>query len=475
MNAVTYDSTSSNSNAVGWITAARMFVGFWWIIEATIGRFWKFGSFASGLNPEWFGPEAGSRIAGIAQTGIDEGAWWWYVSVLENVLLPSAGFWAPVVSYLQLLIGIALVLGFFTRFTASGGLLMLVSIILMGSFRTSPFLIAGHLFILATNAGLYYSIDRRLFGARPKSGFFALLATAPLNFSKQIRGIVGIAAGVLGLYFLMQTSSLPFPRYIYVSQELAVFLGMIAVGLYMSMHTKHSTLTIATAMLRVYLGYKLLWWMWTAPNVSLTSLPGLDDPTRLAETFAQGAESHWLPLAALIQGAFLPLAGFWSAAFGAAQLVIGILLVIGWRTRAANWAAIWLTLLYTLLGFTRYAPYILGFSFIVMALGSGVQLSFVNSMLGRPAPKAQILALPVPSTAIYGLLSLVGFVLAFLLGVVPNGYSSAVGSTVFWTMGINVGILGLVGLLLANQPASSASGEFADLDGDLGDFSSQGT
>ncbi len=55
------------------------------------------------------------------------------------------------------------------------------------------------------------------------------------------------------------------PRYQWVSLELAVFLSFIVAGIYTTTHTTHSMLTMATAFLRMYVGYKLIWWVWVAP------------------------------------------------------------------------------------------------------------------------------------------------------------------------------------------------------------------
>ncbi len=117
-----------------WLAVARLFVGIGWVVEATIGKFWKLGWFSTGVNPQWIGPEAGSVISSVAQTGIDQGTWWWYAWVLETFLLPYVSFWSPFISYLQLAIGLFLIVGLFTRTTAATGLMMLLSILLMGSF-----------------------------------------------------------------------------------------------------------------------------------------------------------------------------------------------------------------------------------------------------------------------------------------------------------------------------------------------------
>ncbi len=237
------------------------------------------------------------------------------------------------------------------------------------------------------------------------------------------------------------------PRYQWVSLELAVFLSFIFAGVYLTTHTTHSIVTIATAFLRMYVGYKLIWWVWVAPQASLTSLPGLIGAQPLADVFARGIASHWSPLASLINVAFLPWSGFWSIFLGVTQVFIGLFLVLGCFTRIANWGAVFLTLLYTLLGFTRYAPYLMGFGFIALVLGSGMPISCVANLMREPAKEKRPVQLTVGSGAFFGVLGICGLAMATQIGIVPNGYQSAVGSTVFWTLSIDFCLLSLGSLL----------------------------
>ena len=446
---------SSVTDSGHWIAFVRLFVGAWWIIEATIGRFWKWGSFTSGVNPEWISADAGAVIISTAQTGIEEGAWGWYAWVLQNALIPYAGMWSIVISVLQLLIGITLMLGLLTRWTSLTGLVMLFSILLMGSFRTSPFLIAGHLFLIATNAGLYFGLDKVLLGADGKkdttpSLFRRLLVTLNMDrFPKVVwQGLATIAA-ILGIYYLMQAPQMPSARYQSISLELFVFAAMVVGGTYLYMQRNIPLLTIATGFVRMYVGYKLLWWLFTFPQDKLTSLPGFVAPDDLQGVFEQSVATQWTPFAAIIETLFIPAPAFWSIIFGISQLVIGFMLILGWRARSAGWAAVWLMLLFTLLGFTRYAPYIMGFAFTALALGSGIQISLFNILRGQQADRS-IMDTPLHigqnAGIALGVLSIVGFALAAMIGVVPNGYSSAVGATIFWTLGINFGLVSIAWL-----------------------------
>ncbi len=144
---------------------------------------------------------------------------------------------------------------------------------------------------------------------------------------------------------------------------------------------------------------------------------------------------------------------------GAAQVLIGFMLILGCLTRLANWGAVLLTLLYTLLGFTRYAPYLMGFGFIALALGSGTPISFIDNLMKKSAEEKMPLQLAVGPAVCLSLLGMYGFATATVLGVVPNGYQSAVGATVFWTLSINVCLLSLGSFLPVMATSASRIGD----------------
>lgn len=356
-----------------WLLFARVFLGAWWIVEATIGKFWKWGWFGSGVNPDWLGDTAGAEITSTAERATDDGVWDWYGWVLDNVAIPNAELLSWVTSVSQVLIGAALIVGLFTRIAAISGIVMLSSILLMGSFRTSPLLIALSLFVLVVGTEQYWSLDQKLLYTRG-----GLRSWVTLNLERLVGRfgpLVAVIASGLAAYFLLQQATRPGPRFIYVGQEFAVFLLGIAAGVILIGRYGLDRLTVATGLLRMYVGFKLLWWVWTAPQAALTSLPGFVDPAELEVVLRDGATTHLPVFDSIVNGIFAPATGFWVVVFGFSQVAVGFLLFLGWRVRDANWAAVGLLGLYVLLGFTRYAPYLLGFAIITLGLGSAPRIS----------------------------------------------------------------------------------------------------
>ena len=143
-----------------WLLYARLLLGVGWIVEATIGRFWKWGWFGSGVNPDWLGETAGATIISTAERAQEDGVWGWYSSVLDGVVLGNAEFLSWATSITQVLFGVLLVFGLFSRLAALSGLGMLVSILLMArSERVLCSLRSPYSFSLPELSGLGHLMD----------------------------------------------------------------------------------------------------------------------------------------------------------------------------------------------------------------------------------------------------------------------------------------------------------------------------
>jgi thiosulfate dehydrogenase (quinone) large subunit len=87
----------------------------------------------------------------------------WYASLIRHVFLPHADVMSYLVAFGEILVGIALIVGLFTRFAAAMGLLMNLSYMLAGVSSLSPvmMLIEIPMVLTGTMAG-YYGLDRYL-------------------------------------------------------------------------------------------------------------------------------------------------------------------------------------------------------------------------------------------------------------------------------------------------------------------------
>jgi thiosulfate dehydrogenase [quinone] large subunit len=135
----------------------RLYVGWQWL-EAGWGKLGSAG---------WTGDNAGAAITGFVQGALDKtgGAHpdvqAWYAWFLENLVLPNTAFWAYLVTWGEILVGIALILGVFTGIAAFFGSFMNMNYLLAGTVSTNPILLFIAIFlVLAWKTAGWWGLDR---------------------------------------------------------------------------------------------------------------------------------------------------------------------------------------------------------------------------------------------------------------------------------------------------------------------------
>ena len=424
------DNQYDSYNPTGrWLGFARMVIGAWWIYEVTIGKYWKTGSLTSGVNPVWIGPGAGDAIKELGEMAIGWETWGWFEWLLNNLFFPYAADFSYLVVALQLAVGILLIFGAFTRTMSLVGIVIILPIILMGFSHTPPWLLVGSLFLIATNAGLYCGVDGMLLrkvedNSGKGAGLLRFSVTLNLEALKRKHLLLlGSVSAILAVYYLLQVPQLTTPRIQLVSLEFSVVLGLMAVGFYTGSNRNTSATQTALSLLRMYVGYRFIWTVVASPAVKITGMPGLANPEELSLLFQQAAESHWAPIAYILTNGFAPAAPFWSIFLGAIQIVIGLMLIIGWQTRVASLAGVLVLVFYIALGFTRYAPYLLSYTLVVWALDAGRALS-MDSLIHPNRQTRFSLPFARFQTFGFGIVAIAALILANFLGVTPNGYNS---------------------------------------------------
>lgn len=143
---------------------ARVWVGWQWL-EAGWGKF---------NNPVWIGDKAGTAITGffngaLAKTaGAHPDVSGWYAWFLQNIALPNAEVFSYIITFGEILVGAALILGAFTGIAAFFGSFMNLNFLFAGTVSVNPVLLLIQLFLILAwkNAG-YIGLDRWLL---PKLG-----------------------------------------------------------------------------------------------------------------------------------------------------------------------------------------------------------------------------------------------------------------------------------------------------------------
>jgi thiosulfate dehydrogenase [quinone] large subunit len=119
----------------------RLYLGYEWL-QAGLN---KLGAAA------WTGGNAGAAITGFANGALQKtggehpDVQAWYAWFLENLVLPNAEVFSYLVTYGEILVGIALIVGLFTGIAAFFGSFMNANYLLAGTVSSNPVL-----FIIAT-------------------------------------------------------------------------------------------------------------------------------------------------------------------------------------------------------------------------------------------------------------------------------------------------------------------------------------
>lgn len=151
----------------------RLYVGYEWLtagLEKLTGYSYTFDAFNQKVGSPWvFGAHDGAAIKGfvsgaLAQVGGPHPAvQGWYASFLQSFVLPNAAVFAYLVTFGEVLIGLALVFGALTGVAAFFGVFMNLNFLLAGAVSINPVIGTLAMFlVLAWRIGGYYGIDRWL-------------------------------------------------------------------------------------------------------------------------------------------------------------------------------------------------------------------------------------------------------------------------------------------------------------------------
>jgi thiosulfate dehydrogenase (quinone) large subunit len=150
----------------------RLYVGYEWLTagwEKLTGHSIAFGSFgeASPGGPWIFSNHDGAAMAGFVAGALKQASGphasvqGWYASFLQSFVLPNAGLFAYLITFGEVLVGIALILGLLTGIASFFGLFMNLNYLLAGAVSTNPILgVLALLLALAWRIAGYWGLDR---------------------------------------------------------------------------------------------------------------------------------------------------------------------------------------------------------------------------------------------------------------------------------------------------------------------------
>ena len=139
----------------------------WLMVRVYVGWQWALAGYEKIQNPAWVGEKAGVALQGFLANSLTKAAGAhpdvqsWYAIFLKDFILPNSVFFSYVVSFGELLVGIALIIGVFTGIAAFFGAYMNVNYLLAGTVSTNPILfLLELLLILAWRIAGWWGLDR---------------------------------------------------------------------------------------------------------------------------------------------------------------------------------------------------------------------------------------------------------------------------------------------------------------------------
>jgi thiosulfate dehydrogenase [quinone] large subunit len=158
--------------------ADTRFAWFWLLVRLYIGYEWLAAGIGKATNPAWIGSEAGTAIKGFLAGALEKtgGAHpdvsGWYAFFVENMALPHPVVFSYLVTYGEIIIGAALILGIFTGIAAFFGSFLNLNFLLAGAVSSNPILLLLQLFlILAWRTAGWLGLDQlilKMLGAEHK-------------------------------------------------------------------------------------------------------------------------------------------------------------------------------------------------------------------------------------------------------------------------------------------------------------------
>ncbi|PIR88162.1 MAG: hypothetical protein COU10_00605 [Candidatus Harrisonbacteria bacterium CG10_big_fil_rev_8_21_14_0_10_45_28] len=118
----------------------------WLLVRLYVGYEWLLAGWGKITSPAWIGSDAGSAIGGFVRgaiaksSGAHPAVQIWYARFLDNLVLPNTTLFSYVITFGELLIGIALILGLFTAIAAFFGAFMNLNFMLAGTTSINPIL-----------------------------------------------------------------------------------------------------------------------------------------------------------------------------------------------------------------------------------------------------------------------------------------------------------------------------------------------
>lgn len=159
---------------------SKIMAPFWTIVRIYLGWRWLSSGWGKLSSPAWIGENAGAAVTGFLSgalalaEGENPSVQSWYAWLIETAFLPNATIMSYLIVAGEILVGLALIVGFLTGISAFFGGLMNAAFLFAGTISINPlmFVLATWL-VLAWRVAGYYGLDYWILPAlgAPRGGF----------------------------------------------------------------------------------------------------------------------------------------------------------------------------------------------------------------------------------------------------------------------------------------------------------------
>ena len=139
----------------------------WLVVRVWLGWQWLEAGWEKFNNPAWVGSDAGTALTGFVQGalaktgGAHPDVQGWYAAFLQSTVMPNVVVWSYAVTFGEMLVGAALILGFLTGVSMFFGVFMNLNFMMAGSVSVNPmWATLGVGVILAWRVAGYWGLDR---------------------------------------------------------------------------------------------------------------------------------------------------------------------------------------------------------------------------------------------------------------------------------------------------------------------------
>jgi thiosulfate dehydrogenase [quinone] large subunit len=139
----------------------------WLIVRLYVGWQWLQAGWGKLNNPTWIGSKIGTAMSGFVTSALTKAGGEhpdvqsWYAWFLQHLVQPYPVVWSYLVTFGEILVGVALILGIFTGIAAFFGSFMNMNYLLAGSVSVNPvLLILATLIVLAWKTAGWWGLDR---------------------------------------------------------------------------------------------------------------------------------------------------------------------------------------------------------------------------------------------------------------------------------------------------------------------------